>query len=148
MTEAITNQILKSGYGVMGGLPARMFRDTESPANLGRASCFLRWLLRRGTSSNTISCEILFIFPLRSCANQEDFWEAPRFSVIAAKLLSGLSSGEEGQFHVKHTQDGREGWEPIAPNIYANSPLDTCVSLSCTKLMETKELPFQNRRPL
>ena len=42
MTEAITNQIIKSGYGVMGGLPARMFRDAESPANVGRASCFLR----------------------------------------------------------------------------------------------------------
>ena len=42
MTQAITNPILKSGYGVMGGLPVRMFKDAESPANLGRASCSLR----------------------------------------------------------------------------------------------------------
>lgn len=50
-----------------------------------------------------ISCEILFIFPTHSCANQEDFWEAQRFSIVAVKLLSHLSSREEGQFHVKHT---------------------------------------------
>ena len=57
--------------------------------------------------ATTISCEILFIFPLHSCVNQEDFWEAPRFSVIAAKLLSGLSSQEEGNFMANvHT-----GWQ-------------------------------------